>query len=287
MQLSQKTLVRLMELIGQADKMITGDSQYTYWSRILYEYDFPDWFIEIAAPNLFFDWDRLIRELRKKSFFYGEDGYLVSPQDLSLEDVPEAAENFLEKLAAIAVIRIAPQYSLDSDQLIRSIENDGYTIDKDAVQLVPAEGHVSLAEEEGLLEKTIRQSGLSRPQESLKHLKDAGDELLDGSKDHSSLNESRSLFQSLVNQICEEVDRSGRPSIGLPSSMSGRLSYLETNGVWTNDQRNMFGAAWIFLSTGGHPGITQKEHARMGLLLSIEFCNVLISGWLYWKTRKP
>jgi len=287
MQLSQQTLVRMMEVLGQADSRFRGDAHYTYWSRLLYEYDFPEWFIEIAAPSHYFSWDETVRELRKRSFFYGSRGPILSASTLPIGKIPIIAEYFLGRLAAIAVCRIAPEFSLNSDSLVRSIENDGFMVNQRTANLDPTEGEVSLKEEESGLALIIEQSGLSRKAEAQTHLRDAGEQYLDGTKDHASLNESRSHFQSLLDQICEEVDRSGQSPIGLPSNLKGRFDYLETNGVWTNDQRMMFGAGWGFLSAGGHPGLPPREQARIGLLLSIEFSIVLISSWRQWKHARP
>jgi hypothetical protein len=287
MELSQKTLVRLMEVLAHADSKHRGDARYTYWFRLLYEYEFPEWFIRIAAPSRYFNWDDTIRELRSRSFFFGSRGPILSADHLEVRNIPVAAEYFLEKLAAIAVIRIAPDHSLDSDQLLRSIVNDGFTLNQRKADLDHSEGEVSLKEEESGLALMIEQSGLSRKAEAKTHLRDAGEQYLDGTKDHPSLNESRSLFQSLLDQICEEVDRSGQSSIGLPGNTKSRLDYLETNGIWTNDERMMFGAGWGFLSAGGHPGLTPREQARIGLLLSIEFSSILILAWHHWKQTRP
>lgn len=83
--------------------------------------------------------------------------------------------------------------------------------------------------------------------------------------------------------------RGGLPERSIIESPSrpNELDYLETNGVWTHDQRMMFGAAWGFFSAGAHPGLTPRERARIGVLLSIEFSSVLISSWLHWKQTRP
>jgi hypothetical protein len=38
-----------------------------------------------------------------------------------------------------------------------------------------------------------------------------------------------------------------------------------------------------FLSAGSHPGLPPREQARIGLLLSMEFCQMLLLKWQYWR----
>jgi hypothetical protein len=191
-----------MEIFGEADKKLKGeDTKYKYWSRLLFEHDFPDWFVEIAGNNYFFYWDRRIRDLRSRQFFWGEWGPLVPAETLSEDNIPDAAEFFLEKLAAVAVVRVAKDHGLDAGPLLRSLEHDGIAVDERKIKLVLAEGPVSHEEEETQLEQLLDGSHLPRSNVSKKHLKDAVDQYLDGTKDHRSLGESRSLLQSLLDDI--------------------------------------------------------------------------------------
>ncbi len=275
-----------MELFEGVDEKLKGvDRRYKYWSRVLLEHDFPNWFVEIAGRNYIFNWDFRIRELRSGQFFSGEWGPFVPERTLSKDEFPAAAEYFLERLAAVAVSRIAPDHALNPEQLIRSVEQDGFSIDTRKLELIPSEGEVSPVEEESRLARLITEWGLPRAEVAKKHLSDATEQYLDGTKDHPSLNESRSLFQSIIDQICEDISQSGLVEKGLPGGMKNRMDYLEEIGVWTNDERQMFGSAWGFLSAGGHPGLPPREQARIGLILAIEFSQVLIMNWQHWKRQ--
>lgn len=67
--------------------------------------------------------------------------------------------------------------------------------------------------------------------------------------------------------------------------MPNRLDYLQTVGFFTTDERAAFGAAWGFLSAGSHPGIPSRDEARIGLILSLEFAQVLLLKSVKWQAN--
>ena len=249
--LSQRTLVRMMELFGRADSRVenagyaaarrayryhlSGGDSSQYWSRVLFEHDFPDWFIKAAPGNTFtFYWDRIIRDLRSGQFFWGEWGPIIDPAHAGLsskDEFPLLAEYLLERLAAVAVAVVGPDLELPTDELERSLEHDGFIVDRRKTRVIPGERPVSHDEEESRLAQLIGSSGLPRVEVSKKHLSDAVEQYVAGTKDHSSLGESRSLLQSLLDVISEVMDGTGKSVAKLPGGTANRLEYLEKNGL--------------------------------------------------------
>jgi hypothetical protein len=64
--------------------------------------------------------------------------------------------------------------------------------------------------------------------------------------------------------------------------MANRLQYLQDVGFFTSDEKTAFGAAWGFLSAGSHPGIPSRDEARIGLILSLEFGQLLLLKFANW-----
>jgi hypothetical protein len=304
MKLSRRTLARMMELLevvnrtlarGRPSGLIAGRVVRTdpheipkYWSRKLFEEEFPEWFIAHAESMYSFDWDRILRDLDSERFFYTSSGPVADEQELPSEVYSKFAVGATFRLAALLVIgdfgRRGPALgALNIEPLVRAIEHDGFSVDERNVTLVPVEGPVSHDEEESRLEELIAQSDLRESAISKKHLKDGIEQYLDGSKDHSSLGEFRTFLQSLVDSICEEINRIGKSKVGLPGGTANRFGYLVDNGLLTPDEKAAFGAAWGFLSAGNHPGLTPRDQARIGLVLSLEFGQMLIMKWLDWK----
>jgi len=58
---------------------------------MLYKHDFPDWFVQHVESYYDFDWDRTLRDLRNRRFFY--QGALatslgISPESISMKKWP-------------------------------------------------------------------------------------------------------------------------------------------------------------------------------------------------------
>jgi hypothetical protein len=212
---------------------------------------------------------------------------MVDDRILRREDFPMAAELLLQHIAAVAVSVVAPDFKLPTEELERSLQHDGFAVDERNVRLIPAEGPVSTQEEQSRLEQLISNSALPGLTVIRTHLRDAVEHYVDGTKDHSSLGESRTLLQAVLDDVCEQIQGTGQSRVGLPSGTKNRWKYLEDNQIITADENAMFGSAWGFLSAGNHPGLPPREQARIGLLLAMEFSQVLIMKWLHWRSQNP
>jgi hypothetical protein len=260
------------------------------WSRILFEHGLPEPLLTHADQHYHFNWDRIIRALESGEFFTTQYGPVVPETELPPQKYEEAGQVFLAKMAAIVVVGdFGPtgpvKGGLKIESLVRSLEHDGLAVDMKSVKLVPIEGPVTLEEEQNRLEEMIDMSGLPGSAVAKKHLQDAAENYLDGTKDHSSLGESRALLQCLVDDSAEQIANTGRSQVGLPGGTANRLDYLERNNFLAPDEKAAFGAAWGFLSAGAHPGMTPREQARMGMVLSMEFSQMLIQKWLHWRAQ--
>jgi hypothetical protein len=102
---------------------------------------------------------------------------------------------------------------------------------------------------------------------------------------HPSLNESRSLIQALIDGISIETDKSGNHSTGLPGGTANRIDYLFNVGFLAADEKTALNSGWGSLSAGSHPGVPEPEQARIGLILALEFGQLLMHKFANWKVN--
>ncbi len=67
--------------------------------------------------------------------------------------------------------------------------------------------------------------------------------------------------------------------------MKNRVQYLQDVHFLTPDENAAFGSAWGFLSGGSHPGIATQDGARISLILSLEFGQLLLLKFENWKAN--
>ena len=271
---SQNTLVRMMQALT------TIPVQDCF--QFLYQHDFPDWFATHAKSQYRFDWQSILVGLRNGSFFFPSHSYFshnsITGQYLSQEDAKKLGERLIQRLAALAAT--LP----DGEPVRNSLQLDGFQVNEENLELVPLEGPVSAQAEEDSLVVLVRGSGIANPQTVLQHIMDAHDLFL-GGKYHPSLNESRNILQALIDDTSTETDRMGGYSVGLPGGTGNRIRYLGQVGFLTPDEEAAFRSAWGALSAGSHPGVPAREEARIGLILAIEFGQLLLLKFGNWKAN--
>jgi hypothetical protein len=197
---------------------------------------------------------------------------------LGPEQARVMGEHLIRKLAAFASTLPA------SESLLRSLQLDGFDVYKEKLTLVPLEGRVSAVEEEGRLAKLVKTSGIPDSATVLQHITDAHSLYADG-KYHPSLNESRSLIQVLIDGISVETDAHGKHPTKLPGGTSNRIEYLKNVRFFTADEQSAFLSAWGSLSAGSHPGVPEREHVRIGLVLALEFGQLLVHKFSNWRAN--
>ena len=104
-----------------------------------------------------------------------------------------------------------------------------------------------------------------------------------GGKYHPSLNESRNVLQCLVDNISSDTEKSGDHSTKLPGGTANRIGYLREVGFLTLDEEAALKSAWGPLSAGSHPGVPERDEARLGLILALEFGQLLLLKFGNWK----
>jgi hypothetical protein len=184
-------------------------------------------------------------------------------------------ETLIERLTALAAT--LPQ----GEAVRRSLELEGLRVNAGKLTLEWAKSVVNEQEEENLLIGLVKQCRLPNESVILRHLGDATELFVQG-KDHASIGESRNLIQALIDDIGATTNANGGHSVGYPGGMANRLKYLEDVGFFTPDEKAAFGAAWGFLSAGSHPGISTRDEARIGLILSLEFSQLLLLKFANW-----
>lgn len=297
-QLSQRTLVRMMEVMERMHRAaapppprlrprgtytVAGASEAQFWSRLLYEKDFKDWFVTHSESFYTYNWDSILRDLRSTRFFFPQVSYsggnILGREYLSEQDAQQLGEATLCRLAALLATR------QEGESVRRSLELDGFDVNAEKLTLVPLEGPISQQEEEDRFTQLVRGVGLPSESIILKHLKDAGN-LYSQGNDHPSLGEARSFLQAVIDDIAIETDRLGAHATKLPAGTKNRIAYLQEVGFFTTDEQASFGSAWGALSAGAHPGLTAREEARIGLVLAVEFGQVLLLKVKSWKVNQ-
>jgi hypothetical protein len=270
--------MRALQEFGSAGD---GAGQPPDLTTFFYEHDFPDWFITHARSQYSFDWRLIIPNLRNTRFIFTH-GYFDSPGAnitgtpyLSKAEALTTGETLIEHLTALAAT--LPQ----GEAVRRSLELEGFRVNVGRLTIEAAESVVNEQQEENRLVDLVRQGHLQNEAVILKHLADAQELFVQG-KDHPSIGESRSLIEALVGDISAATHASGAHSLGYPAGMANRLQYLQDVGFFTPDEKTAFGAAWGFLSAGSHPGIPSRDEARIGLILSLEFGQVLLLKFANW-----
>ncbi len=271
---SQRTIVVLMNVLRQQETFNYTES--------LYAIDFPDWFVTHAGSFYYWDWTRILIDMRSGRFFQNPYSYAASDsitgKYLSDDNMRRLGEYYIQRLAAYATTLAS------SENLMRSLEFDGFAVDAANFKLAPLEGPVSAQEEEDRLTALVKSSGAPNASTVLKHVGDAHSLYTQG-KNHASLGESRNIIQALIDGISESTDANGKHSTKLPGGTANRITYLKDVGFFTEDEEAAFKSGWGYLSAGTHPGVPEREQARIGLVLALEFGQLSLMKFSNWKAN--
>lgn len=255
------------------------------YPEILYEHDFPDWFVLQAEQRHGWSWPGLLIDLRRGTFCFARDSIggtrCIVPLNIGIQTEGDAAvlgEYFIQKLAAFATTLPG------SEELLRSLQIDGFDVDKVNWKLVPLEGPVSAQQEEDRLTRLVKGSGLPQSQVILKHIQDAISLYAEG-KDQPSLGQSRNIVQALIDEISTETASHGKHLAKVPGGTANRIEYLRNVGFFKPDEEASFKSAWGSLSAGSHPGVAEREQVRIGLVLALEFGQLLLMKFTNWRAN--
>jgi hypothetical protein len=270
-------MIRALNRYGTSDSgWKAGD-----FAELLYENDFPDWFVIHADSHYRWNWKEALFDLRNTAFFFPSESILgdsIVGEYLSEGRARLLSEALMQKLAALATTLPT------GEGVLRSLQLDGFGVNKERLTLVSIEGPMSPQQEETRLTALVKSSGIPNDHVILKHIEDAQSLYADG-KDHPSLNESRNLLQVLIDNISVETGSHGKHTSKVPGGTSNRIDYLKNVNFFTAEEQSSFLSAWGTLSAGSHPGVPEREQARIGLILALEFGQLLIFKFSNWKNN--
>jgi hypothetical protein len=83
--------------------------------------------------------------------------------------------------------------------------------------------------------------------------------------------------------MSSETEKSGAHSAKLPGGTANRIVYLREVGFLTPDEEAAIKSAWGALSAGSHPGVPERDEARIGLILALELGQLLSLKFGNWK----
>jgi hypothetical protein len=87
----------------------------------------------------------------------------------------------------------------------------------------------------------------------------------------------------LIDGISTETSTHGQHPTKLPGGTSNRIKYLKDVGFFTSDEEAAYGAGWGTLSAGSHPGVPDRDQARIGLIIALEFGQLLLIKFANWR----
>lgn len=239
-ELSQRTLGKVIRVLSGLlpEDADTFPLMRDFWREKLFEGGFPDWLIEGAAIRSF-NWALIIPALYSGKFKTDSD--------------------------------VAVPAAIAHQILRRSLQLDGFDVASGGMR--PLDGPVSVEEEATRLTATLKRSKLGRQNVILKHLADA-EEHFDEGKHHSAIGESRSALQAVIEETVAILEtRVGRRS---GSGTANEIDFLAREGLLSADEQQAYRSAWGFLSSGNHPGIPPEEAGRIGMILCLEFIQILL-----------
>src|SRR5258708_3296254 len=129
---SQKTMVEAMRVLRE--RAAGGNVNPM---ELLYEHGFADWVVKHARGAYGWNWTEILIDMRNGRFFFNQNTYTsqnsITGDYLSKDDAQGMGEWLIQKLIALAVV-LSP-----SEPLLRSLQWDGFDVNKDKLTLVPLE----------------------------------------------------------------------------------------------------------------------------------------------------
>ncbi len=262
--LSQRTLAHVIKVLRAlpSEDADTFPLIRQFWQELLFKWGFPPWLIDHASGSSF-NWVKIIRDLFAGEVTQKQEGGAIYHIPRILQ------ESMLNRLTVMAITE--SEASVDRDQLRRSLQLDGFEVSKG--KTIPIEGPVSVTEERSRLLTNLGASRLGRKTLIAKHLEDAEDFFSEG-KMHPAMGQARSALQAGVEDTVSLVENHAKRRAG--GGFVNQIEFLMREGFISADEQQAFLAGWGFLSAGAHPGLPPDEAGRVGLILGLEFMQMLL-----------
>lgn len=258
-EISQRTAGKLIEAL----KAFVPDGLYThpeirdFWRGKLFEWGFPPWFREYALKNAM-NWTAIIPDL-----FVGK---------IVTENQGEIGEFLCNQTLRHLVVTVLEKSedARTKDTILRSLQLDGFNVPEGKLQ--PIDGPVSAEKEKSRLLVYLESSKFGRKVVISKHIRDAEDLFAQG-KHHPSIGEARSALQAVIEETVTLLEQKlGKRSGG---GMKNQIEFLAPD-VLSEDECKAVLAAWGFLCSGNHPGMSDEDAGRIGMILCLEFIQILL-----------
>jgi hypothetical protein len=88
------------------------------------------------------------------------------------------------------------------------------------------------------------------------------------------MGQARSAFEAGVEDMVSLVEIITKRKAG--SGLKNQVQFLSEEDFISADEQQAFLSAWGFLAAGAHPGLPPDEAGRIGLILGLEFMQVLL-----------
>jgi hypothetical protein len=237
----------------------------------LYERGFTTDFLENAEKGYGWHFKRLLPDLY--------DGRFTSePHEPSQDDI-DTGHAILLKLAEYLCSTIDgfPEHlvhmKMGLKELFSRLELDGFSLV--AGQLIPTGSEaVNQPEELSLLRRLIKQAAYPNERVVISHFEEAEKSFIQ-QQWGPAVSEWRKFFEAILRDIAQTTSQN-RPDVKADiGPMKNLIAYLEHTGFLDNDERQVVGSIWGFLSIGAHPGIPEPHKARLAMHLALVFGQML------------
>ena len=256
-ELSQRTLAKVIAALGEMVPQDEYVQHRDFWRTKLFEWGFPEW-LRIYVQNCGLNWTVIIPAL------YEGNGV----KDKSYQIPHLICHEMLRKLTVMAYEE-GHEFSQESIRL--SLQLDGFEVHNSDLQRI--DGPVSVDQEKSRLIAQLRSSKLARQDVISKHLRDAEDLFATG-KNHPAIGQARNALQAVIEETVHlRESKCGKRS---GSGIKNEIDFLEEEGILSEDEQKAFLAAWGFLCSGNHPGMSNEEAGRIGVILCLEFIQILL-----------
>lgn len=258
--ISQRTLAKLIPVLNAMvpDTADTYPLMRQFWRTKLFEWGCPDWLTEYFLSRRM-DWSQVIPDLyngRAKNQGGDRVGNVL-------------CNSMLVRLLVSAYQEAKTRSAKESLRL--SLQLDGYEVGGGNISSI--DGPVSVEEEKTRLLRDLNASRLARQQLISTHITDAENLFGDG-KHHPAIGEARSALQAVIEDTVGLLEvKVGRRS---GAATKNQIEFMAEHTFLSVDEKNAFLSAWGFLSSGNHPGMSSEDEGRIGIILCLEFIQILL-----------
>jgi hypothetical protein len=247
----------------------------------LYERGFMRDFLEMAEGGYGWNFQRLLPELYDGRF--KTQRYAPDRNDIDICHV------ILLKLAEYLCSTIDgfPGHLVDMkrgrEELVSRLELDGFSLV--GGQLIPSESEVvNQPEEVSLLKRLIKQATYTNERVVFSHYEEA-EKLFVQQQWGPAISEWRKFFEAILRGIAQATSQN-RPDVKKDiGPMKNLFDYLEEAGFLDNEERQIVGSTWGFLSMGAHPGIPEPHKARLAMHQALVFGQMLTMKYVNWREQ--